>query len=441
MDTNQQRQRTPASTSIWYVLATVAGEPTSAQDVSQVSASNRYYWNGLMADRVAVYGGSYEMTIGHEIDFPKLTSDDYQEIRQVLDSRGFSGHPIPHRNSTIDFADVEFPAMTSFMGFVIGGATRFDRAKFPDAIAFFNEVIFAGNISFYDAEFCGDFVAIKSEFAGSISFSGANFSRSANFSGCKFLTNVEFENAQFLGDAYFNGCTFRHGARFANAAFEHGADFGSTEFQGPTHFLRTKFKTRIPGFFEATLHEYTEWHGSEWPQVPLNSDDARDQVQRYQRLARLMNGHEKFNYQHFFFSKELRAQRRAEGWSIAGAMNWSYGLVCEYGYGLSRIAMIWLAHIMLAAVALWGIRVLDVSEHTFPWRDAYSSIGDFPDALAISFANAHALLNLSGRFLEETQKGWEGVALFNVIGITQTVLGVIILFFLILTIRNRFRMR
>ena len=381
------------------------------------------------------------MTLGHEIEFPKLTSDDYQKIREVLDRRGFPGHPIPHRNSAIDFADVEFPGMTSFMGFVIGGETRFDRATFPDAIAFFNEVTFAGNISFDDAEFNGAFIALKSEFAGSISFSGANFSRSANFSGCKFLTNVGFENAQFMGDAYFNGCTFRHGARFANAAFDQGADFGSTDFQGATHFLRTKFKTRIPGFFEATLHEYTEWHGSEWPQVPINDDDARDQVQRYQRLTRLMNGHEKFNEQHFFFRKELRAQRRADGWSIAGAMNWFYGLVCDYGYGLSRIATIWLAHIMIAAAALWGIRILEASERMFPWREACSSIGDFPDALAVSFANAHALLNLSGRFLEETKKGWEGIALFNLIGITQTVLGVIILFFLILTIRNRFRMR
>ena len=156
-----------------------------------------------MADRVAVYGGSYELTMGREIEFPTLNSDDHQKIRQALDSRGFSGHPIPHRNSAIDFTDVEFPGMTSFMGFVIGGETRFDRATFPDAIAFFSEVTFAGNISFDDAEFSGDFWASKSEFAGSISFSGATFSRSAAFAGCKFLTNVGFENSQYMGDAYF----------------------------------------------------------------------------------------------------------------------------------------------------------------------------------------------------------------------------------------------
>ena len=234
---------------------------------------------------------------------------------------------------------------------------------------------------------------------------------------------------------------FRRGARFANAVFEKAADFQSAVFQGSTHFLRTKFRACVPDFFEATLHEYTEWHGSEWPEVPDAADDARDQVQRYQRLGRLMNGHEKFNDQHFFFRKELRAQRRAEGWSIAGAMNWSYGLVCGYGYDLSRIAMIWAAHIFLGAVALWSISTFNGSELTLLWRTAHSGIGDFPDALAISFANAHALLNLSGRFLQDAEKGWKGIALFNVVGITQTVLGVIILFFLILTIRNRFRMR
>ena len=272
------------------------------------------------------------LTIGDEIEFPKLTSDDYQKIRQALDSRGFSGHPIPQSNSPIDFADVEFPGMTSFMGFVIGGETRFDRAKFPDAIAFFNEVIFAGNISFDDAEFYGDFVAIKSEFKSFISFSGATFCRSAAFAGCKFLsdmwgsktpnswgthilagckfrTNVRFENAHFMGDAYFNSCTFRLEARFSNAAFEQEADFDSAEFQGPTHFLRTKFKTRIPGFFEATLHEYTEWHGSAWPQVPINPDDARDQVQRYQRLTRLMNGQREIQRPALFLQKRTACSK------------------------------------------------------------------------------------------------------------------------------------
>ena len=390
---------------------------------------------------MAVYGGSYQMSLGHEIEFPKLNSKDHERIRQALSNRGFVGHSIPHRNTAIDFSDLEFPPMTSFMGFVLGGATKFDRAKFPVSIAFFNETIFAGNISFDEAEFCGDFVALKSEFAGSISFNRAKFYRSAAFSGCKFMANVEFEEAQFLGDTYFNGITFGREARFGNTTFEQEADFSATEFKGATYFLRTKFKTRIPRFFEATLHEYTEWYDSEWPKVPDNADDARDQVQRYQRLIRLMNGTEKFNDQHFFFRKELNAQRRAEGWSVAAAMNFAYRLVCEYGYGLSRIVFIWLAHILLGTLALWGVKVINASESAFPWHEAYSAIGDLPDALAISFANAHALLNLSGRFLQDAEKQWEGVALFSVIGIAQTVSGVIILFFLLLTIRNRFRMR
>ena len=145
-----------------------------------------------MADRVAVCGGSYERALGHEIEFPKLTAEDHQKIRQALDSRGFAGHPILHPNSPIDFADVEFPAWTSFMGFVIGGAATFDRARFPDTTAFFNEVTFAGHISFDEAEFLGDFAAMRSEFVVTITFSGATFSRLAAFLGCTVLTDAGF---------------------------------------------------------------------------------------------------------------------------------------------------------------------------------------------------------------------------------------------------------
>ena len=49
---------------------------------------------------------------------------------------------------------------------------------------------------------------------------------------------------------------------------------------------------------------------------------------------------------------------------------------------------------------------------------------------------------LNRNFLEKAIKSWsEDLLLFNIIGSVQTVVGVILLFFLLLTIRNRFRMR
>ena len=47
-------------------------------------------------------------------------------------------------------------------------------------------------------------------------------------------------------------------------------------------------------------------------------------------------------------------------------------------------------------------------------------------------------LGLNRSFFEDALKDWPW---YGVVGPVQTVLGVIILFFLLLTIRNRFRMR
>ena len=68
-------------------------------------------------------------------------------------------------------------------------------------------------------------------------------------------------------------------------------------------------------------------------------------------------------------------------------------------------------------------------------------VNDLPDAFKISFGNAHGLLELNQNVFQDTVKAWEKNPGFDVIAAIQLVLGVIILFFLLLTIRNRFRMR
>lgn len=47
------QNRRSAAKSIWYVLATIAGEPKSPQDLISLTTQNAHYWNGLMAPRVA----------------------------------------------------------------------------------------------------------------------------------------------------------------------------------------------------------------------------------------------------------------------------------------------------------------------------------------------------------------------------------------------------
>ena len=185
------------------------------------------------------------------------------------------------------------------------------------------------------------------------------------------------------------------------------------------------------------LHEYTEWHDAKWPQTPAEPDEARDQIQRYQRLARLMNGLEKPYDQHFFFRKELHVQRRIERWNLVLWMNpvfWMnlvYEGICDYGYGLGRVVVLWLVHMTLGAVALCASRVGTLTDKKTLWQATHEAFSDFHVAFALSFGNAHGPLGLNRSFFEDALKDWPWYwPWYGVVGPVQTVLGVIILFFL-----------
>ena len=431
----------PTSESIWYVLATVAGEPSAGHDGYRTIEHNRYYWNGLMQHRVAVYGGMIENNLGHGIEFPKLGSDDHKKIRQALDARGFNGIDIPHVNDPIDFSDTEFCEFTSFAGFVFGGETRFENTRFSYDTFLFSEAIFAGNVTFDNAEFCQDTMFTNAEFGSIAVLSKTRFLKKVFFSAVRFTGPTDFRDAEFLGNVQFNSAKFAGETRFEDTAFAQRANFQSAEFTHTTYFNRTNFETSVPSFFEASLYGYTDWHDSKWPDVRKYADSAREQVQCYQRLGLLMNRLEKPSDQHFFFRKEMRAQRSAEGWNIAHLMNWFYEIFCDYGYGLGRISAIWGGHMVFGALAMLFSKLISAESSEFSWRMASEMLADAPPALAISFSNSHALLALSRTFLEDTYLAWESVPLFNIVGGAQTVVGVILLFFLLLTVRNRFRMR
>ena len=434
------QNRKPASECIWYVLATVAGEPKSRQDLGQLTKDNAYFWNGLMGPRVAVYGGWPKNTLGNGLNLRQLTKEDEVKIRGALDTRGFKGKRIPHVNTPIDFSNVVFTQHTSFVGFVFGGEVRLDNTVFP-GVVLFKDATFAGSVAFDGATFIEKAIFMSVEFAGSASFQNADFLKPVYFSHAKFLGKTGFDHATFSGDVRFTSAKFAHGVSFVNTVFAHTADFQSAELRGPTCFQEAHFKTRVPAFFNATFHEYTDWHDAKWPSVSGDANKAREQIQHYQRLALVMNKLEKPDDRHLFFRLEMRARLRTEGWSIASVGNWLYQCICNYGYGLARISTFWLGHLVLGAILICAARAIGPTRKGLSWQTVYESMCDFPQAFAISFSNAHVFFGLNRGFLQDAIKDWAGVPFFNLIGGGQTVVGTVLLFFLLLTIRNRFRMR
>ena len=435
------RPLVPAGSCIWYVLATVAGEPGTSTDFEATVELNRRYWNGLMRDRANRGSSAVVNRLTENISFPRLTDQEFQTIRAALWERGLPNSQLPALHDSIDFSFLDFPDMTCFDGFVFTGRTSFEGARFAGGLTDFRDATFVDQVTFKGADFCGDFLATGVKFGGATHFNNATFHQSAFFTHGAFLANTEFDGARFRQRALFNQCRFANYVGYLDTVFEERVDFRSADFEGPTHFQRTNFKAFVPGFFEATLHDYTEWHDASWPKIPRGSDEALDQIQRYQCLARLMNDREKFAEQSLFFRKELNARRRVERWNVVGLMNFAYAAICDYGFGLGRVVAIWSVHILLGAAALFASKIAQSTEGEAGARGVSGVLCDALLALFLSFGNAHGFLDLNRKFLGDALKEWENGPWFEGVGALQTVFGVIILFFLILTIRNRFRMR
>ena len=327
----------------------------------------------------------------------QLTEQDLQKIADVLERRGFGlGRSIPSYSVPTDFSNLTFQGETWFTGFLFLGKTNFDNARFESPVVF--------------SDAC---------FEGVTSFAGAKFD----------------------GDARFERCTFADAVMFRDTEFHGMVNFNRVDIQGSCVFQHANFNETVPGFFGATLPEYTIWHGAEWSKVPTGANQALYQMQAYQRLARMMNGLEKFDDQRMFVRQEMRVRRRVDGWFPVGLMNLAYELICDYGFDLRRAVVLWLAHILSGAAALCLSKFVESMNQGSEWGAMRESFSEFHTACLLSFGNAHGLLDLNDNFFGGAQKLWKDVPWFEGIGAAQTILGVIILFFLLVTIRNRFRMR
>lgn len=375
------------------------------------------------------------------IDLPPWDAKQESIAAGGLTLRGFRRADIPDLNSPIDFSGVDFREETCFDGFVFAAPVAFDGARFGVGYHSFEGATFDQQVTFDKAEFVGEFSGSRMHFLSLASFNGVKFRSNALFGNSQFRTDPNFRNALFEQRAWFHGCTFGDAATFTDAEFRGEADFDQVEIQNSCLFRGASFDGAVPRFFGATLPEYTVWHGAKWPKVATKADEALYQLQAYQRLARMMNGLEKFDDQRMFVRQEMRARRRVDGWFPVGIMNHAYELICDYGHDLGRAAGWWLAHMLLGAIALCICKFTSLWEQRSIWQAMREALSEFGSAMLVSAGNAHGFLRLNDQFFGEAVKVFEDLPGYNGISASQTIVGVVVLFFLLLTIRNRFRMR
>ena len=126
----------------------------------------------------------------------------------------------------------------------------------------------------------------------------------------------------------------------------------------------------------------------------------------------------------------MRAKEVRDGWGISTFSSYLYGLLFRYGWGFERALGLWVAHLVLGAGYLWVMALWQMNQ-PLSWLKA----------LAISFSNSLPFLGLQRGPVENAYASFHTLTGFNMLWTIQSLSGPLLLFFLLLTIRNRFRLR
>jgi Pentapeptide repeats (9 copies) len=270
------------------------------------------------------------------------------------------------------------------------------RTRFK--IAHFNDATFSSVAGFSGAKFLVGF------------FDGVNFSRNVVFRGATFRS-ASFDNAVFSDEALFDGAAFSSGISFVNA-----------EMKSVTSFEAAVFRHQPPKFFGTKLHEGTVWRNVNWP-TPTSRAEAGSFVDAYERLKLEMDRLKKHEDELDFFALELQSRRILAG-RVRGLPNAIYGVLCDYGRSYVRPLVGLLVTVLVGAL-------LYIS---------HFGLSKYPRAFGLSVANTFGVFGFRKDFIDPHIM--ESLSRFlQIVSAFQTLVGLVLLFFFGLAIRNRFRMK
>ena len=441
---------------------------TEEEKNSLDALADSYGGHPLFSDPLSKIPTPYMDFSGHSFDVDVCFSG------RILINASFKGTKF---NALADFRNATFVGTSHFEAASFERRCRFDGVAFENTVYFknatFRETTVFDRTEFKVAAYFGacKFISVpdfKGRPLGGVGFRGASFSSDANFEEAIWSIGSNFEAATFRGLANFKSTSFVRKADFQRVQFERAADFSFAEFERESNFNDASFKSTThfrstsflepPKFFETDLHEDTDFDGVDWHRAEasytvswwskyvsrrkareIESDvvDASSAIQAWDRLALVMSRLEKLSERHNFYRLRMRAQRKRDGWGVLSLSNWLFDVLSDYGWSIRRALICWSLHFTAVGLLLFS--------QTCPQDEGWGAI--FGDSLLVSFSNAHAFLGLvsEGGYLYGSRlrvaAAIQDIFVLNAVGVVQTVTGPILLFLLLLTLRNRFRLR
>ena len=329
-------------------------------------------------------------------------------------------------------------------------------------------------------------------------FSNTKFLKDVLFTDAVFLETADFENAKFhekpvtyKETAKFKNAIFKKVANFNKAIFNGYANFKGATFSGRTIFQQAKFKFHAPRFYDTTFNNelilnrigLPEATKDELPTIirdQHNKDDTDNDIYQktveenksaYETLIYLMEEQKKHHDKHRFFREEMRwrqlgniltKERRIEETqenppieypcflriehNFTIAFFYLYDNIADYGYGIGRALAWWLVHILvgmifIAIMVLFSFGICELCGYP---QSSAELAKNLLCSIPVSFTNANpvAFIGIDKSSLMDCYDSLKKLnpLFFGIIRVTQTFLGIILLFLLLTTLRVRFRL-
>ncbi|MDE2759227.1 MAG: hypothetical protein OXH90_02860 [Paracoccaceae bacterium] len=325
-------------------------------------------------------------------------------------------------------------------------AAEFQNSTFCDRVhfdsTFFQSVTYFDNVNFKENTSFNHAIFGKEKFGSGI-FKNTIFEKEANFIKADFRYNSTFENAEFKDKTNFREVHFHKKVLFNNSKFNNTITFRGAEFGSP------------PKFFETGVHEDLNLNGIDWRKAEHSynprhfrgeyldtiEESAEEAIAAWERLERIMNQLEKHEQRHVFFRLMKRAERQRDGWTITTMANWIYDILSSLGWGIGRSLIWWFGQYLFFSFVLAVTACIQANKYVVGWIWEITL-----NSFLVSFSNSLSFLRLGspGGHLEDNFEALKMATeqmggVFSTVGTIQAVLGPILLFLVLLTLRNRFR--
>lgn len=371
-----------------------------------------------------------------------------------------------------DFTETKFKRFTDFSKATFRHYAVFYDAIFSGKASFRGSVTFCSDAEFQKATFSGKAMFENAKFRGNVKFEDATFIGEALFYKAEFSGAAIFDDTKFGGATWFNDAIFSNSLNFDRSLFETVASFRNASFKGRSSFIAIEGKSYF-SFEDAKFHvapDFNQAHFTEAPQFD-NADFSNAQQSKgnfsssWRSLKRLaIQGHD-HERELMFFAEEIKSQRGIQDKALphlidyintnnkdtlwpGGARYW-LGYLYEYSSNFGRSVMLplfWL--LALGFLFYWvylGYSIDPKPQESISCNQSEAAVylsvrSALPFLPATSYSEnlSRSYACLYGKNSDEKENTPNAIVF---ISIFQTILSTILIFLLLLALRNHFRIK